>query len=162
MAKVIQKEKTMSKNQPTIKQLCMACRHIDEMIAEGVTMNHAIRLLELFTDVYAKLFTGGSASPHSAKQVKLWSLAAKKFKSKVSFGKYVRVEHGTPRRAFAHMVLKLYRKQKLNKREMDKLVKKYWKLAVITIEEDRRLGKIARSKMYKTPEQRWRAAGIHF
>ncbi len=159
---MVSKEKIMSKNQPTIKQLLIMCRHIDEMIAEGVTMNHAIRLLELSTDVYAKLLTGGSASPHSAKQVKLWSLAAEKFKSKASFGKYVRVEHGTPRRAFAHMILKLYHKQKLNKREMDKLVKKYWKLAVITLEEDRKLNKIARSKIYKTPELRWKAAGIHF
>lgn len=151
-----------SKNQPTIKQLHVACRHVGEMGKEGITTNHAIRILELLTDVYAKLLKGGSASPHSAEQVELWSVAARKFKYSKPYGNNVRVEHGTPRRAFAVKVLGLYRKGKLNKHEMDNLVKKYWKLAVITIEEDRKLGKIARSKMYQTPELRWKAAGIRF
>ncbi len=152
----------MSKNQPTIKQLNLACRHIDEMVADGVTMNHAVRLLELFSDVYANLLNGGSATPYSAKQISLWSVAAKKVKSAKKFGDHVRVEHGTPMRAFALMVLDLYRKNKLSKREMDRLVRRYWKLAVITLEEDRRLSKIARSKMYETPDLRWKAAGIEF
>ncbi len=43
---------------------------------------------------------------------------------------------------------------------MAKLVKRYWKLAVITLEEDERLNKVARSKTFKTPEERWAAAGI--
>lgn len=154
--------KRLSKNQPRIKQLLIMCRHIDELEKEGVTMNHAIRLLELSTDVYAKLLKGGSATPHSAEQVKLWSVAARKFKYSKPYANYVRVEHGTPRRAFALLVLELYRKNKLNKYEMDKLVKKYWKLAVITLEEDSKLGRIARSKMYKTPDLRWKAAGISF
>lgn len=154
--------KKQSKNQPTIEQLHMACRHISEMKKVGVTMNHAIRLLELLADVYAKLLNGGSASPHSAKQVKLWSLAARKFEYSKPYRNYVLVEHGTPRRAFAMMVLRLYSKGKLNKHEMNKLVKKYWKLAVITLEEDSKLGRIARSKMYKTPDLRWKAAGIRF
>lgn len=140
----------------------LVCRHIDELIAVEVSMNHAIRLLELMTDVYANLSTGGRPVVHSAGLIKLWSLAAKKHKFKKLFGKYVRVEHGTPRRALARMVLDLYHKHKLSKPELDKIVKKYWKLAVITLEEDCRLSKIARSTMYKKPELRWRAAGIRF
>lgn len=152
----------MSKNYPTIKQIQLVCRHYDELIAVGVPENHAIRLLELMTDVYANLLTGGRPGVYSAGLIKLWSLAARKYKFKKPFGKYVRVEHGTPRRILARMVLDLYHKHKLSKPELDKIVKKYWKLAVITLEEDRRLNKIARSTMYKKPELRWRAAGIRF
>jgi hypothetical protein len=155
-----------SKNQPTIQQLILLCRHIDEMEKIGMTRNHSIRLLELTADVYAKLLKGGSASPHSAGQVGLWSVAAKKAKRvhpKMRNGEYLIVEHGTPRRAFALRVFNdLYLRDKLNEVEMNKLVRKYWKLAVITKEEDHMLTKIARSKMYSSPEKRWATAGIKF
>lgn len=155
----------ISKNQPTIKQLQVACRHVDELMAVNVTENHAIRTLELFTDVYAKLLNGGSATPHHVDQVKLWSIAARKWRRlhpKTKPGRYLRVEHGTPRRGFARKVLEIYRRGTLSRKTMDKLVRKYWKLAVITSNEDKRLNKLARSKMYKTPEDRWLAAGIRF
>jgi hypothetical protein len=52
---------------------------------------------------------------------------------------------------------------KLNARTMNNLVKRYWKLAVITLEEDARLTKAApRATMFDTPELRWAAAGIVF
>ncbi len=35
-------------------------------------------------------------------------------------------------------------------------------LAVITLDEDQRLNKYARSPMFDTPEERWREAGIEF
>ena len=140
----------------------MACRHVDEMLKEGITENLAIRILELFVDVYSKLLNGGSATPHNAGQVEYWSLAAHKVKNHRPYGKFVRVEHGAPRRGLARKVLDIYHKHKLDESEMNKLVKKHWKLAVITLEEDRRLNKIARSKMYKAPELRWKAAGIRF
>ena len=55
----------MSKNAITIEQLHLACRHVQEMMASGVTENLAIWTLELFGDVYAKLHGGGSATaPH--------------------------------------------------------------------------------------------------
>jgi len=53
----------MSRNRHTIEHLRIACRHVDELVAAGVTENLAIRTLELFADVYAKTHTGGSASP---------------------------------------------------------------------------------------------------
>ena len=143
----------------------MACRHVGEMKKAGVTENHAIRLLELFADVYAKLMNGGSASPHSVSQVSLRSIAARRWlqnNPKAKPGSYLRVEHGTPRRGFAKKVLNLYRRKKLNKKRMNMLVNKYWKLAVITIDEDRRLNKIARSSIFKTPEARWQMARIRF
>jgi hypothetical protein len=51
-------------------------------MAAGVTENLAIRTLELFTDVYAKLYYGSAASPHHVSQVPpgQWSIAAKKAK----------------------------------------------------------------------------------
>jgi len=154
-----------SKNEVTIDHLKLSCRHIREMINEGITENHSIRILELLTDVYAKLHMGGTASPHHVSQVKLWSKAARKIKKlnpKAKPQDYFRVEHGTPRREFSRMVLQLYIENKLNKKIMNHLVKKYWKLAVITLEEDKKLNKIARSKMFDTPEKRWANADIKF
>jgi hypothetical protein len=154
-----------SKNALTIEQLSLACRHVVEMREEGVTMNLAIRTLELFADVYAKMYMGGSATPHHVDHVALWSVKASGIRRGIPDAKpreYFRVEHGTPRRGFALMVLGLYQQEKLNSKTMAKLVKRYWKLAVITLEEDKRLNKIAKSKTFKTPDERWEAAGIKF
>ena len=154
-----------SKNEIAIVHLNLACRHVDEMIKAGVTENLAIRTLEIFTDVYAKLHKGGTASPHHVDQVKLWSIEARKLRDTKPEAKpkdHFRVEHGTPRRAFARMAFDLYQKDKLNKKKMNQLVENFWKLAVITLEEDKRLNKVARSKVYETPEARWAAADIKF
>jgi len=154
-----------SKNEVTINHLKLACRHYKEMRSAGITKNLSVRILELLTDIYAKLYMGGNASPHHVSQVELWSKAARKIKKLLPKAKpkdYFRVEHGTPRREFSCMVLQLYRENKLNKKTMDHLVKKYWKLAVITLEEDKKLNKIARSKMFDAPEKRWAKAGIKF
>ncbi len=135
------------------------------MMAAGVSENLAIRTLELFADFYAKLLMGRSAAPHHVNQVELWSVKARNLKKKSPDGKpkdLYRVEHGTPRREFARKVLILYRKSSLNEKSMQRLVRRYWKLAVITLEEDQRLNRVARSRMYATPEKRWSAAGIQF
>ena len=155
----------MSKNAITVQQVQLACQHVQEMMEAGVTENLAIRTLELFVDVYAKLLTGGSATPHHVDQVDLWSLEALEIRKKnpdVKPKDYFRVEHGTPRRQFARLVLKSHDNNRLNKQELDGLVSRYWKLAVISLEEDKRLNKIARSKMFDTPEERWASANIKF
>jgi hypothetical protein len=72
------------------------------------------------------------------------------------------VGHGTPRRALVRMVMKLYEGNDLKEQSMPDLCHKAWKLAVITIEEDRNLNRLARSKMFSSPDERWRAAGISF
>ncbi len=153
------------KNEIDINQILLACRHVEEMRAAGVTENLSIRTLEQFVDVYAKIFHGGSPVPHHVDQVLLWSLDARKLiKSNPDLKPkdYLRVEHGTPRRGLARKVYALYQAQALNKESLDNLVQKYWKLAVITIEEDNRLNKTARSKVFDCPEDRWAAAGIQF
>jgi len=157
----------ISKNKPTIEHLQIACRHVREMRDAGVTENHAIRTLELFADVYAKLRNGGSATPHHVGQVPLgqWSIEARKLRDQNPNGKprdYLRVEHGTPRRAFARKVMELAESGKLNGQTMDELAKRYWKLAVITVAGDDRLNKISRSEALETPDERWRKAGIAF
>jgi hypothetical protein len=157
--------KIKSRNAISISHLDIACRHAEELIEAGITENLAIRTLELFTDVYAKLHNGGSATPHHVDHVELWSVEAMKLRKMTPDAKprdHFRVEHGTPRRAFARMTMDLYRHGRLNEKGMNQLVKRYWKLAVITLEEDRRLNKVARSKVFKTPEERWAAAGIEF
>lgn len=74
----------------------------------------------------------------------------------------MRVEHGTPRRGFARKLLALYQKNELTAATMVELVDRDYRLAVITLEEDQYLNRIARSKMFDTPEERWAAAGIEF
>jgi hypothetical protein len=157
----------VSKNRLSINQISIACRHVDELTAAGVSENLAIRTLELFADVYAKLYHGGSATPHHARQVprNQWSLAARKLAGDAHPSwpsGALRVEHGTPRRHFARLVKQLQEAGRLTGAEMDLLCERYWKLAVITLEEDARLNKIARSKLFDTPEERWAAAGIVF
>ena len=146
-----------SKNQITINQLNLACRQAVELRDAAVSENLAIRTIELFSDVYAKLLCGGSATPHHVDEVKLWSIAALALRKQLPNAKprdHLRVEHGTPKRAFARMTLELHLKQSLDETSMGQLVAKYWKLAVITIEEDRRLNETARSKVFDTPEER--------
>jgi hypothetical protein len=157
----------VSQNNLSIDHLRLACRHVDEMVAAGVTENLAIRTLELFSDVYAKLLQGGSATPHHVTQVPLeqWSDAARQLLNEKPEAKpkdHFRVEHGTPRRAFARMVRQLNLDGSLTDTTMADLVGRLWKLAVITIEEDVRLNKIARSRPFSSPDERWRAAGISF
>jgi hypothetical protein len=48
-------EAPASVNAPTIEQLAIACRHVDELRKAGCTENTAVRILELLADVYAKL-----------------------------------------------------------------------------------------------------------
>jgi hypothetical protein len=60
-----------TKNNTTIPQLKLACRHIKEMMALDMTENHAIRLLELIADVYAKVASGGKAKPYYVGDVPL-------------------------------------------------------------------------------------------
>jgi hypothetical protein len=154
-----------SNNAVTVEHLAPACRHFEEMLAAGVSENGAIRTLEFFADVYAKVHSGGSATPHHVRQVSLWSVRAIEVRERMPTAKpreYFRVEHGTPRRAFARKVLELYWKEELTSKSMPNLVKRYWKLAVITLEEDERLNKIARCKSFKSPDRRWAAAGIKF
>jgi len=154
-----------SKNAITINQLKLACRHVEEMIAAGVTENLAIRTLELFADVYAKFRVVGNTSPHHVSHVKLWSIKAKKVREGMPDAKpkhYFRVEHGTPRRAFARNVMALYHRGELDEATMSDTVQRDYRLAVITVQEDEKLNKVARSKKFQTPEERWTAAGIEF
>ena len=154
-----------SKNRITLTQLKLACRHVEELLAASVTENLAIRTLELFADVYAKMHTGGSATPHHVSQFDRWSsaaLAVRRRDPEATPRDHYRVEHGTPRRTFARMVLDLHRRDQLDETRMHVLVETYWKIAVITVDEDARLNKIARSKSFPTPEERWAAAGIIF
>jgi len=157
----------MSKNQLTVEQIQIACRHVDELMQAGVTQNLAIRSLELYCDLYAKLLHGGKATPHHVTQVhpQHWSRAARILHKKPPskrVGDYLRVEHGTPRRAFACMVLAMYRKNRLSTATLNALARKRWKLAVITLKEDVILNRVSRSIPFVSPEQRWRAAGIRF
>jgi hypothetical protein len=158
------RETIESKNKPTIKHLKIACRHIDELMDAGVSENHAIRTLELLADVYGQTHLGGVPAVHHINRVPVnqWSLAARrarKKKPRAKPGTFLRVEHGTPRRTLARKIRELYKRRKLTAPEMAKLINKYWKLAVLTHEEDRRL---RRTKDFVSPQRRWAEAKISF
>ena len=152
----------MSKNTITIQHLDILCRHISELRDAGVTENIAIRLLELCTNIYAKNLIMGNTNPDHVDQFPRWSkdaCKAKKANSTLGSGQYLRVEHGTPKRQFARLVFKKFLEQALTKAWMDRFCARRWRVAVVTHEEDRRL---ARSKLFPSPEARWKAVGIEF
>ena len=153
------------KNKVTLAHILLACRHFGEIRQAGISENLAIRTLELFVDVYAKVHHGGSPAPHHVDQVLLWSLAARELRRlnpDIKPKDYLRVEHGTPRRGLARKILELYEGNRLTEETLQDAVQKFWKLAVITIEEDQALNKNYRSKVYDCPDDRWAAAGIKF
>ena len=161
--------KKTSVNLITIPQLQLACRQYHQLLKAGISKNYAIRLLELFADQYARQYKGGAGRFNvlRARDIPLWSKAARKYKKGIVIGKlkprdYVRVEHGTPRRSFADKILVLYKKKKLTEKHVNSLVDNKWELAVITLKEDARLNKGFRTKALNTPRDRWRSVGIKF
>ncbi|MBX7136304.1 MAG: hypothetical protein K1X67_26845 [Fimbriimonadaceae bacterium] len=155
----------ISRNAVTLDQIDAACRHVGELIALGMTENLAIRNLELFANVYAKLRIVGNASPDHFDQFELWSLAARRLQAEANgrpTGRSLRCEHGTPRRQFARLVLQAWERGEFSREWLDALCDERWKVAVITIEEDTRLNRIARTKLFASPEERWKAAAIDF
>lgn len=155
----------MSKNQVSIEQLKLCCGHVVELTKAGVSENLAIRTLELVVDVYAKLHKGGAATPHHIRDVELWSLEARRLRGRLdpSFRPkdYFIVEHGTPRRTFARLVLKLYQEDQLSGCKLNDLIATRWELAVVTLEEDKRLNGL-KTNEYCSPRDRWADAGICF
>ena len=153
----------MSKNSITIEQLTAACRQFEEMLSLGVSENFAIRQLELFANAYAKFHVIGNVSPDHVDHYKLWSEAAialvKENPNSRTSG-LLRVEHGTPRRQFARMIYRQWKDDEISESWMEITLQKMWKVAVITVEEDRRLNKSARSKLFDNPFDRWKASGI--
>lgn len=152
----------MSKNAVTLEQLEIACRNVIELRAAGMTENLAIRNLEQFANIYAKLHHLGHASPDHANQYDQWSLKALEAEAANPgrrHGEYLRVEHGTPRRQFARLVLAGFEKGVLSEDWLNDLCDRRWRVAVITHEEDRLLN---RSSVADDPEERWKSAGIEF
>ena len=153
----------MSKNKITIEQLNVACRQFEEMLLLGVTENFAIRQLELFANAYAKFRVIGNVSPDHVNQYQLWSEAAIALSEENPNARkegLLRVEHGTPRRQFARVIFQRWKVSNIEDSWMDETIQKLWKVAIITVEEDRKLNKSARSKMFESPFDRWRSAGI--
>ena len=122
----------MSKNKKSLQQIALACKHFHEMRNVGVSENHAIRTLELFCDVYAKVVTDGTSIPHRPKKIPFlnWSnraLEARYENPDLKTQGNLVVEHGTPRREFARLVLKLYDSERLDENKLNNLVRKKWK-----------------------------------
>ena len=158
----------ISKNNITPRQLNLVCKHVQEQIDFEITKNFAMRPLILMADVYPKLKKIGNASPDRADQFELWSKEAVKLweqklkeHPKPPFGKYLRNEHGFTKTMFAEKVLTKYTKDgPLDEEMLAGLVEKYWRVAVITLDEDKKLDRT--NKDGKSAENRWKDAGIEF
>lgn len=154
----------MSINSIKIEQIVIAANCMEQLLESGMTENLAIRHLEKLVDVYAKLKSTGKVSVDHVDEFPLWSkaaLRAKRDNPDKKAGEYLRVEHGTPRRKFARLVLNAFKEGKLNKGWMDNHCTELWKVAVITREEDSKLNQI-KKREFETPEARWAYVGIEF
>ena len=154
----------MSKNEVTIRHIEIAVSCMQKLLAEGMTVNLAIRHLEKLVDVYAKYRAVGKVSVDHVDEFSLWSIAARQAKKQNpnrKAGEYLRVEHGTPRRKFALQILKNHKEGKLNKTSLDRHCEKLWKVAVITHDEDSELNKIKKID-FDIPAERWAYVGIKF
>ncbi len=144
-------------NSPTVGQIRLAVRHLDELMAAGVTENLAIRTLEPLVDCYGKVRVYGT--PVAGRRTKgiVWSRAARRK------GAVTMLEHGTPRRPFARLIADAARNGKLTKVWLDRLCDQRFRIACITRLEDRM---IYDAKLHRCsrllPERRWAAAGIEF
>ena len=146
--------------------LCEFCKKSREM---GAGDHHTIWWLGNVLDGYFRGVDGLktnnyrfiSSSQIRLEDIKLWSVAALAAREANPKAKVIR-EHGTPMSAFTKIGYDRYLRDGLTKDVLDDLIAKYYRLAVITDEEDRRLKKLARSRMYDTAEARWAAAGIVF
>lgn len=116
--------------------------------------------LAMFNEGYPHAYDIVSSDAFAIPQthVQLWSVAALREKDP----RQRIVEHGTPRRDFARLIVfRHYVDGKLTEQALNALMDTYYKVAVITKEEDRRLNQLKlRSKMMSTPEARWAAAKI--
>ena len=154
----------MSKNTINISQLEIVAKCMLKLQKSGMRENLAIRHLEKLVDVYAKYKAISKVSVDHVDEFSLWSKAALNAKVETPErkpGEYLRVEHGTPRRKFAKMVLNAFTEGKLDEQWMKNHCEVYWRVAVITLEEDRKLNKL-RKLDFNSPEERWAYVGIEF
>ncbi len=104
---------------------------------------------------YAAQFNGYDKST-----LELWSVDALQAVGRDPNVK-LRVEHGSPKAAFAVHILDLYTKGKLTEDIFNQELDRLYRLAVITLDEDQKLNDAGlRSKMLETPEDRWARVGI--
>lgn len=152
----------MSKNEISIEQLKIAADCMIKLLASGMTENMSIRHLEFLANNYAKFKIIGKVSADHVSEYRDWSKAAikaEKENQNRKAGEYLRVEHGTPRRDFARLVLIAHQKGKLNEVWMNSHCRKLWKVAIISHDEDRVLNGMRKMK-FKTAEMKWAKAGI--
>ena len=161
--------KNKSTNEVSIEQLEMVCRHVAKQEKVNLSENYRMRLITLLADTYAKQHVIGTTSPDRADMFRKWSIEAIRVWDKAlkedknpKYGKYLRNEHGYGKTMFARRVVQAYENAggSLTRRAMNKLVKEYWRVAVITLEEDKRLDRTNKKKL--PAEERWANADIEF
>jgi hypothetical protein len=137
-------------------QIELLCRQTKELKDSGGRENHYLIPLENFVDEYARIYHAVRPGVYHADKIELWSVAARAARA-ADTATPVRIEHGTPRRELARLVYTLWGAGKFSKAALDSLIATHWQLAVITLDEDKRLN---RSKMFPTPLARWADATI--
>jgi hypothetical protein len=105
-------------------------------------------------------YYGAQFNGYDKSKLELWSVFALHAVNRDPRVK-LRVEHGSPKAAFAARTLDLYTKDKLTEEVFNQELDRLYKLAVITLDEDQKLNDAGlRSKMLSSPEERWNNVGI--
>jgi hypothetical protein len=147
----------------TYQVLMLGLEYAVKLRESGLLQNYYLWELKHRIEAYYfgrnALYSGPNGVPYV--QIRLWSKRAlEEYSDNRKNTKNLVKEHGTPRTPFAIKILNLYVNGSLTEGVMNDNIDRYYKIAVITRDEDRRLNRIgARSKMYTTPEERWIAAG---
>jgi hypothetical protein len=146
----------------TYECVLLALAYMKKLRDAGVTHNKVHREIMFRIDGANNARKGhySGAKGFNKSTIDLWSakaLAAFKKDPTVK----LRVEHGSPRTPFAQRIFNLYLRDKLTEKLFNKMLDEHYKLAVITLEEDKRISANGhRSVMHDTPDMRWKAAGI--
>jgi hypothetical protein len=133
----------------TYEQLMLTLKTYHELLDAGLSRNWCGRTLFMVIDIYASQSIRGLPIPVS----------------KAAHGlpkSQCRYEHGTPMSAIITMFIEAYKANKLTK-ESSLEIAKLWRVAHITLEEDKRLNASGlRSKAMNLPHERWSQVGIEF
>jgi hypothetical protein len=133
----------------TYEQLMLTLKNYHELLDAGLSRNWCGRTLYMVIDIYASQSVRGLPIPVSK--------AARGLPKS-----QCRYEHGTPMSAIITMFIEDYKKGILTK-ESSLETAKLWRVAHITLEEDKRLNASGlRSKAMNLPHERWSQVGIEF
>jgi hypothetical protein len=143
----------------TLAQQKIMLEAVKQLEALGTSENAYYLLIDDWIDGYMRsLMHEFTAGPYHPLKTRHWSRKAiEAYKNDKK--SLLRVAHGTAKRNISRLVFAHYKAGKLTEDTMLAIAQRYWKIAVLTKEENSRLDKVARSTMHDTPDERWALIG---